>query len=179
MSHNIDGNYVAEDTTKETMRFMHTEFLGLMNSNNTIAQLHDNNMILQEQYENNKDEIVGATRNCILCLLSLNADRNQFYKENIKKHFHKEFDRFQRNKNEGDLLMKKRKTNKKTEQEAVIMYNTHAQRLFHYTIAICQENIHALTIVREMKEEMKELNERLERIIDTQEELQKNKKKSM
>ena len=179
MSHNIDGNYVAEDTTKEIMILMGKELVGLMNSNHTIAHQHDNNMILQEKYEKNKDEIAKATRSCICALLSFNVNRNQSDKETKQKYFDQEMNRLERNKEEGLVLMKKRVTNKKTEQEAVIMYNTRAQTLFHYTIEICRENIHALTIVRQMKEEMKELKEQLQDILDTQEALQKNKKKSM
>ena len=179
MSHNIDGNYVAEDTTKEIMILMGKELVGLINSNHTIAHQHDNNMISEEEYQCNINQNENYTLDCIWALRSCILNKEKCDVQ-IKDASLCEFlDKFRTNIKKGRLLYIQREKDQKIEQEAVIMYNSHAQRLFHYTIAICEENIHALNIVREMKEEMKELKERLERIIDTQEELQKNKKKSM
>jgi len=178
MSDDKDSKFVPENSTNEIMRMMRERMTDLVVLYDTMIKQNEDNAKLIETYNVCKKKVDYATLSCMIGLNLCTSAKTPRQLENRQESLQVPLQQLAENIDYVDILRSKSVRHRKIEQDALILYHSHVNHLFHYTIEICAENIQAVIIVREMKEKMIELKERLERIIDTQEALQRNKKKS-
>jgi len=177
MSDDKDSKFVPENSTNEIMRMMREKMTSLVVSYDTMIKQHEDNTKLLEKYDLCAMKVDSQMTGCMgLLSLCTSAESPSQFKDS-KDILNTMMQKLSNSIEHKIIVHCNIVINQKIEQDALLLYHSHVNHLFHYTIEICKENIRAVRIVREMKEEMKKLNERLERISDTQEALQRNNKK--